>query len=96
VGGQDELNIAVADGKLTVAVLLRSVDAATEYPWVGIYHKHETNMRQWRRYSPTLAAGQSDVSFKAPIHTGDYEARLFARGTYTVIARSNVVHIDGQ
>jgi len=93
--GSDSINISVNGTELTVAADIITVDPLTEYVWVGVYKVDELNNRQWRRYSYITHAGKSSIVFKTPIHTGVYEARLFAKKSYDVLQRSNAIAIQG-
>jgi len=93
--GSDVINIAVNGVELTVTTNIVTVDPLTEYVWVGVYKVDEQNNRQWRRYQYITTAGKSSVVFKTPIHTGVYEARLFAKKSYDIRQRSNAIAIQG-
>jgi len=95
LSGSDSVQISVNGVELTVHANVVTVDPLTEYVWVGVYKVDETNNRQWRRYQYILEPGKTSMVFKTPIHTGIYEARLFAHKSYTILLRSNPVAIQG-
>jgi len=93
--GSDAINISVNGAELTVTANIVTVDPLSEYVWVGVYKVDEQNNRQWRRYQYITSAGKTSIVFKTPIHTGVYEARLFAKKSYDVLQRSNAIAIQG-
>jgi len=58
-----------------------------ENAWIGLYGTNETNDRNWVLYQ-RVATHTGKFLFKFPKVPGNYEARLYANGTYTVLIRS--------
>jgi hypothetical protein len=104
IPGEDKLNLSVSGPEMKVDCYITTVDPLRDYVWVGIYKIDEKDQRQYRRYkylplitssSPSAQVPHSTLIFKTPIHSGVYEARLFANKTYEVITRSESITIYG-
>jgi len=103
IPGEDKLEVKAEGTVMTVTCSVNTVDPARDCVWVGVYKVEEKDQRQYRRYkylasssSPTITAScPIKLTFKAPIHSGTYEARLFANGSYEVISRSVPITIHG-
>jgi len=104
IPGEDRLELSVSETEMKVDCVISTVDPSRDYVWIGIYKIYEKDPRQYRRYKylvPVSTSSSSSTSvpysvvFKAPIHSGTYEARLFANKSYEVITRSNPVTIHG-
>jgi len=100
VNGDDRLHLRLDDKlavpQIFVDVDLRTRDIAKDSPWIGVYKVNESSTKAYRRYKAITVNGQSTIQFKAPIHTGEYEVRLFADGDYSrVLAKSNSISIVG-
>jgi len=92
--GQDAVKLTLDGLQIKIDFTINSM-TSLDKPWIGVYHVEEQSLRQWRRYRYVTAPGSSSITFKAPIHTGTYEARLFGYHTYQVIAKSNPITIQG-
>jgi len=99
IQGTDTLTLRVETSlpvpQIFIDVDLQTKDVANDAPWIGVYKTCEVNPRMYRRYKYLPTNGKSVIQFKAPIHAGAYEARLFAGGTYDVLAKSNPISLDG-
>jgi hypothetical protein len=95
LNGENTLRISTDGPLMTVHCSISTVDPTTDYVWVGVYRVEEQNMRQYRRYKYLLTSGPSSFCCKTPIHTGTYEARLFAHQSYDVLAKSNSLSLQG-
>jgi len=99
IAGEDRLELSVSGAQMKVECALNTVDPARDYVWVGIYKIEEKDQRQYRRYKyivPTSSSNtNSTLTFKTPIHSGTYEARLFSNKSYEVVAKSASVTING-
>jgi len=103
IQGEDNLTLNVESTVMSVVCNVTTVDPARDYVWVGVYKIEEKDQRQYRRYkylsSAMLSTSSSDpitLTFKTPIHSGIYEARLFANGSYEVLSRSAPVTVLGK
>jgi len=102
IPGENRLELSVSEQEMKVNCYINTVDPSRDYVWVGIYKINEKDQRQYRRYkylTPSTSTSASSLPyplvFHAPIHTGTYEARLFANKSYEVISRSEPVTIHG-
>jgi len=98
INGEDKLELLYVDAKVPqvfIEITLQTKDIVNDHPWVGIYHVEEKNYRMYRRYKYLATTGKSTVQFKAAIHTGIYEARLYAGSCDTVVAVSAKLNIQG-
>eukprot|EP00457_Paulinella_chromatophora_P002160 gb/GEZN01002164.1/.p1 GENE.gb/GEZN01002164.1/~~gb/GEZN01002164.1/.p1 ORF type:complete len:663 (+),score=116.47 gb/GEZN01002164.1/:66-2054(+) len=93
--GQDTVQLVVEGDKMIVNCKVATVNPATDPVWIGIFHSSEENPRQYRRCKYISEAGVTTLTFKKCIHTGTYEARLFANRSFDVLATSEQVHVDG-
>jgi len=99
ISGSDTLSLRLESSlpvpQIFIDVDLQTKDVTTDAPWIGVYKTCEVNPRMYRRYKYLSTGGKSSIQFKAPIHSGAYEARLFANGSYDVIAKSNPISLEG-
>jgi len=95
LAGENMLQLSYDGPVMKCVCSVNTLDPTTDYVWVGVYRVEEANMRQYRRYKYLSTPGKSEFTCKTPIHTGVYEARLFAHQSYDVVAKSNTVSVQG-
>ncbi|KAK5577760.1 hypothetical protein RB653_002708 [Dictyostelium firmibasis] len=66
--------------------------------WVGIFPVDETNNKHYIHSKYTSSAASGELTFRAPLKTGDYEARFFsyAKGKYIAHKVSNKFSVFSQ
>jgi hypothetical protein len=96
VEGNDILEFSKKEtGELVVSYALTTVDPKTDKVWIGIYKAEEgPKSTNYIRYKH-IPDSNGEITLKAlgPSDEGNYEARLFACGTYDVLCRSKVLSI---
>jgi len=109
IPGNNRLVLTVLEKDMKVDCYVNTVDLLRDYVWVGIYKTDEKDQRQYRRYkylipTPTSSSSSmttpssapiSTLTFRTPVHSGVYEARLFANKSYEVLSKSESVTIHG-
>jgi len=94
IEGQDILKATIsAEGDISVATDIVTVDPYRESAWLGIYLTAENDNRQWRKYK-NITERKGVITFKAPKIHGVYEVRLFANKTYDTVAKSNPLTLE--
>eukprot|EP01119_Soliformovum_irregulare_P004315 TRINITY_DN15316_c0_g1_i1.p1 TRINITY_DN15316_c0_g1~~TRINITY_DN15316_c0_g1_i1.p1 ORF type:complete len:640 (+),score=201.17 TRINITY_DN15316_c0_g1_i1:56-1975(+) len=88
IEGEDKLDAKYADGVIDIDMKIVSCDARTDRAWLGVFFTTETDQKQWRRYK-YLNVNEGNLKLKAPRTPGTYEVRLFSRGTYQPVFKSN-------
>ena len=92
--GEDKVNVSVEGNLCVVSYTIDSFDPTMDNVWIGVFYRDEWNQRKWRRFG-WVTKREGRLEFKKMIHTGKYEARLFAKKTYEVRMTSNTVDLDG-
>jgi len=92
VKGSDSLSLKInkETNKAIVEYSVTTVDPAKDSVWVGIFHTNQTDSHYYRRYK-YITNHEGSFEVKAMQTAGTYEARLFACGTYDVLATSTHV-----
>jgi len=86
IEGNDSLTAEIVDGKVSVTVNAITYETFVN-PWVGLYQTVEKDNRKWVLYTK-LSGPRGTYSLKLP-RAGEYEARLFANGSYDMLLRSS-------
>lgn len=84
----DAIRVAVEG----VKTLVDAVAVSQASCWVGIFHYNDDSHSRYRRYS-WMTAPQETFSFKTPIHSGNYCARLYSRNN-VLLAQSEMFTIQ--
>jgi hypothetical protein len=101
IEGNDKLQLIIPEKEeiATIHYALSSVDTERDSVWIGLYLIQEIDNKQYRRYKkikgPNTEYSKGTITFKKPIHSGVYEARLFAFGSLDIILKSNSVAVEG-
>jgi hypothetical protein len=98
--GQDKLELSadpLDEKQIEVKCKISTLDLQRDSVWIGVYFADEKNNRLMRRYKSLDYSpdGACAIKFKKPIHKGQYEVRLFANRSYDILAKSNVLDVDG-
>jgi len=93
LNGNDKIDLSIVNNQAVISYKVVTVDPYYDNVWIGIFNQNETDNKQWRRYKYVYSS-EGQLFVKAMQTQGTYEARLFARGSSTVLCRSNTVTIS--